>query len=357
MAPKATQIVYEGPNTTQGNDTYNQIITDKRAQIATISWGECESLSGNAELQMLNNIFSQGAAEGISIYAASGDSGAYDCNDANLAVDSPADDPNITGVGGTSLLLNNNAYGNETVWSSPYENQRSPNGAGDGGGISSFFQEPSWQIGPGVQNQYSNGNREIPDVSADADPVIGYSVYCTAVASGCPSSGWISVGGTSSAAPLWAGGTALINEYQQNQQNQFFMGFANPVLYGLQNTQQQFPPFHDVTSGTNLYYPAMTGYDLASGLGSPDIYNITRDVAAEVSLPTSPLTPIPGPSPTVTTTTNPSPTDTITLPPIPPSSTNLLIKNGDFEQESSFWRENSRGGHELVNSVNPHSGN
>ncbi len=103
MAPKASQIVYEGPNSTQGvNDTYNQIVTDNKAQIATTSWGECEAQSGNAELQTLDNIFSQGAAEGIAMYAASGDSGAYDCDDTNLAVDLPADDPNITGVGGTS---------------------------------------------------------------------------------------------------------------------------------------------------------------------------------------------------------------------------------------------------------------
>src|SRR5207245_6302437 len=97
MAPKASQIVYEGPNTTQGvNDTYNQIVTDNKAQITTISWGECESASGNAELQTLDNIFKQGAAQGIAMFAASGDSGAYDCNDTNLAVDSPSGDPNIT---------------------------------------------------------------------------------------------------------------------------------------------------------------------------------------------------------------------------------------------------------------------
>ena len=359
MAPKAAQIVYEGPNTTQGvNDTYNRIVTDKRAQIATISWGECESQSGNAELQTLDNIFSQSAAEGIAMYAASGDAGAYDCGGTNLAVDSPAGDPNITGVGGTNLQLNNGAYGRESVWSSPYDTQRGPKGAGGGGGLSSFFKEPSWQTGPGVQNQYSNGNREVPDVSADADPASGYSMYCTASASGCPSSGWISVGGTSAAAPLWAGSTALINEYLQKQQNSS-IGFANPVLYGLGNAKQQFPPFHDITSGTNLYYPATPGYDEASGWGSPDIYNIARDVAAGVLPPPAPPTPTPGPSPTATTTPSPVPTDTTTPTPAltPPGSTNSLIQNGDFEQGSSFWLENSPGGYELVSSMNPHSGN
>ena len=368
MAPKAAQIVYEGPNTTQGvNDTYNQIVIDKKAQVATISWGECESLSGNAELQTLDNIFSQGSAEGIAMYAASGDSGAYDCNDSNLAVDSPAGDPNITGVGGTNLQLTNGAYGSESVWSNPSDKQRSPKGAGGGGGISSFFKEPSWQTGPGVQNQYSNGNREVPDISADADPATGYSMYCTASAARCPSNGWLVVGGTSAAAPLWAGSTALINEYLQKQQKSR-MGFANPVLYGLENAQQQLPPFHDITSGTNLFYPATTGYDEASGWGSPDIYNIARDVAGSATPPPTP-TPQPSPSPTTTATPNPSPTATTTPNPNPtatktpeptptqPGLSNSLIKNGGFEQGSAFWQEYSSGGYELVNSTNPHSGN
>jgi subtilase family serine protease len=366
MAPKAAQIVYEGPNTIQGfNDTYNRIVTDKKAQVATISWGLCESLLGNAELQTLDSILNQGAAEGISMYAASGDSGAYDCNDYNLAVDSPASDPNITGVGGTNLQLKNGAYGSESVWSNPSDIQRSFHGAGSGGGISSFFKQPGWQIGPGVKNQYSNGNREVPDVSADADPTTGYSVYCTVLASGCTPSGWITVGGTSAAAPLWAGSTALINEYLQKQQLSR-IGFANPVLYGLQNAQQPFPPFHDITSGSNLYYPATAGYDEASGWGSPDIYNITRDVAAGVS-PPPPPTPTPGPSPTATTTPSPSPTYTATPSPSPttttpvpvptqPGLTNSLIQNGGFEQGRTSWQENSANGSEIVDTANPHSG-
>ena len=361
MAPKAAQIVYMGPNTTQGvNDTYNQIVTDKKAQIATISWGECESQSGNAELQTLDNILSQGSAEGIAMYAASGDSGAYDCNDTNLTVDSPAGDPNITGVGGTNLQLNNGAYGSESVWSNPSDTQRSPEGAGGGGGISSFFKEPSWQTGPGVQNQFSNGNREVPDVSADADPATGYSVYCTVAASGCSSSGWITVGGTSAAAPLWAGSTALINEYLQNQQKSR-IGFANPMLYGLDNATQQFTPFHDVSSGTNLYYPATSGYDEASGWGSPDIYNIARDLAGGGTTPSP--TPTPNPSPTATVapipspTAQPSPVPTITTTPTSPSPTSSAIQNGGFEQGSASWQESSASGYEIVDTVNPHTGN
>jgi kumamolisin len=373
MAPKANQIVYEGPNSNQGvNDTYNKIVTDNKAQITTISWGECEAQAGTSELQTLDNILSQGSAEGIAMYAASGDSGAYDCNDTNLAVDNPADDPNITGVGGTNLQINNGAYGSESVWSSPSDTSRSPQGSGGGGGLSSYFKLPSWQTGPGVQNQYSNGNREVPDVTADADPASGYAVYCTVSAAGCSSSGWIEVGGTSAAAPLWAGSTALINNYLQSQ-NKSRIGFANPTLYALASAQQQFPPFHDVTSGTNLYYPATANYDEASGLGSPDIYNIARDLAAGTT-PTPSPTPNPSPtgtttpSPTTTTTPFPSPTDTSTPFPSPtdtttpvptptqPGPSSNLVQDGNFEQGSGAWQESSAAGYELIDMTNPHSG-
>ncbi len=381
MAPGAAQIVYEGPNTTQGvNDTYNKIVTDNKAQITTISWGECETQSGAAELQTLDGIFKQGVAQGISLFAAAGDSGAYDCNDTNLAVDSPASDPYIIGVGGTNLQENGGTYGSESVWSNPTDTQRSPKGAGGGGGISGTFAQPGWQAGPGVKNQYSNGNREVPDVSADADPATGYAVYCTVTAAGCPTSGSITVGGTSAAAPLWAGSMAMINEYLQKQ-GKPRAGFADPLFYGLANSQQQYAPFHDVTSGNNLYYPATAGYDQGSGIGTPDIYNIARDLAggnipAPSPTPGTPIpaTPTPNPTstvPTATATTPPPPSPTVTDTPAPPPPTAIpsytpqpappppsgsLIQNGDFENGTNSWQESSAAGYELIDSTRPHSG-
>lgn len=309
IAPQAQQLVYEGPNSTQGvNDTYNRIVTDNQAQVVSVSWGECEAQSGTAELQTLDGIFKQAAAQGISIFAASGDSGAYDCNDQNLAVDSPAGDPYVTGVGGTNLqLVNGGAYGSESAWSSPTDTQRSPNGAGGGGGLSNTFSKPDWQVGPGVDNQYSNGMREVPDVSADADPASGYAVYCTVAASGCPSSGDVTVGGTSAAAPLWAGSAALVNDFMQ-QHGQQRIGWVNPLLYQLANSQQTYAPFHDVSSGNNLYYMAGSNYDLATGLGSPDVYNIARDGING----TAPTGNTPDPTPTVIATPTDTPLPTAT---------------------------------------------
>ena len=352
MAPHANQLVYEGPNTTQGlNDTYNQIVHDHKAQIVSISWGLCESSTGQAELQTLDNIFKQGASMGISFFAASGDSGAYDCNDGNQAVDSPASDPYVTGVGGTNLQLNAGAYGSESVWSNANDTQRSPRGAGGGGGISSTFLQPSWQTGLGVINANSSGApcnapngqycREVPDVSAAADPATGYAIFCTVTNAGCPSTGWITVGGTSASAPLWAGSAALINQYLLSK-GKTVIGYANPALYSVFNAQPPLSPFHDVTSGTNLYYPAGSGYDMATGLGSPDIGNIAQDLA---SITGGPGTPTPTPSPTMTLTPSPSPT--------PPSA---IIQNGGFEKGQSPWQESSSGGYQIIQNLNAHSG-
>ena len=280
IAPGATQKIYIGPNSTQGvNDTYNTIVTDTVAKVISTSWGLCETSSGTSELAALNNIFAQGAAQGQAVFAASGDSGAYDCNDTTLAVDSPSGDPNVVGVGGTRLTVGSGgSYRGESVWSSPNDTSRSAKGAGGGGGISSYFAKPSYQSGPGVDNAYSNGKRQVPDVAADADPASGYSVYCTVSAAGCTSSGWIAVGGTSAAAPLWAGVAADTNQYL-TATGKPTLGSASAMLYSLFNTAQPFSAYHDVTNGDNLFYPATSGYDQASGAGTPDVWNLARDAA------------------------------------------------------------------------------
>jgi kumamolisin len=363
IAPHANQLVYEGPNTTQGlNDTYNQIVHEHKAQVVSISWGLCETSTGAAELQTLDNIFKQGAAEGMSFFAASGDSGAYDCNDSNLAVDSPADDPYVTGVGGTTLQLNGGAYGSESAWSNANATQRSPKGAGGGGGLSSVFTLPAWQNGQGVMNPNSSGApcnaptgqfcREVPDVSADADPNSGYALYCTVNNAGCPSTGWMNVGGTSAASPLWAGSTAIINQYLQSK-GKSIIGSANPALYALLNAQPALSPFHDITTGSNLYYPAGTGYDMASGIGSPDVNNMAKDLLLPGNGGGSP-TPTPTTTPNPSPTTSPSPSPTTTPSPTPPPAT--LILNGGFENGQSPWSESSSGGYQIVQNLNAHSG-
>ncbi len=183
-------------------------------------------------------------------------------------------------------------------------------------------------------------------MSADADPATGYATYCTVTNAGCPSTGWITVGGTSAAAPLWAGSMALINQYLQSQ-GKAVVGYANPALYGLFNTQQQAPAFHDVTSGSNLHYAATTGYDMGSGIGTPNVDNIAHDFASSGNGNSPSPTPTSVPSPTPTNP--PTPTLTPTPPPAP-------IQNGGFEKGQAPWQESSSGGYQMVANSNVHSG-
>jgi len=323
IAPGATQKIYIGPNTTQGvNDTYNKIVTDNLAKVTSTSWGECEANSGNSELAALDNIFKQGAVQGQAFFAASGDSGAYDCGTSSLAVDSPADDPNVVGVGGTTLTTGTGGtYTSETTWSCPSCTQNGPKGAGSGGGISSYFARPSYQTGTGV----SGSNREVPDVSADADPNSGYSVYCTVSAAGCPSSGWIVVGGTSAAAPLWASTATDTNQYLIGLSKPP-LGNASALIYQLFNTSQTYTAYHDITTGNNLHYAATPGYDPATGVGTPDTWNFARDAANPGSGGGG------------------------------GGGTTQLLANAGFESGQSPWQESSSGGYQIVDPTNPHTG-
>lgn len=312
VAPKAQVKVYEGPNTDRGLiDTYQKIASDNIAKSISVSWGISEQQASSTTMNSLHTIFQQNAAQGQSIFAASGDNGAYDSGNSTLSVDSPANDPYVTGVGGTHLNLSGSSYSSESVWSN------STNRTGGGGGLSTVYTMPSFQAGPGVQNSYSNGKRQVPDVSADADPNTGYSIYS--------SGSWTTVGGTSAAAPLWAALAALNNQYAQAF-GKGVLGQANPTLYKAFNTSQVYPAYHDITSGSNLYYPAASGYDMASGIGTPDAYNLIRDI-------------------------NGSSGGT-------GGGGNIiqLIQNGGFENGQSPWTEWSSGGYQLIDTTRPHNG-
>lgn len=316
LAPGAAQKIYIGPNTTAGlNDTYNRIVTDNSAKVASTSWGQCEANAGQAELAALDTIFKQAAAQGQAFFASSGDSGAYDCNNSNLAVDFPASDPHVIAVGGTKLQVGNGgSYGSESAWSCTACTSRGPKGAGGGGGISSYFARPSYQTGKNI----TYANRAVPDVSADADPTSGYSLYCTVSSAGCPSSGWILIGGTSAAAPLWAALAIDINHYLASR-GKSGLGSASATIYRLYNTSQMYSAYHDVTTGNNLYYAAASGYDLATGIGTPDGWNFARDAAGDTG-----------------------------------GTTTQLLANPGFEDGQTPWQASSS---QIINTTNPHTGN
>jgi Pro-kumamolisin, activation domain/IPT/TIG domain len=274
LAPSSSIVVYSGPNDGGSGpiDTYTRMVDDDSARVLSTSWGECEGTGGiNPEEQQAETaLFEQAASQGQTVFAASGDSGSSDCYDpaaddfnTQLSVDDPADQPDVTGAGGTSMTSDSTPPV-ESVWN---------NGSGaGGGGVSKDFAAPSWQTGPGVVNSatvdtcgtaHNQQCREVPDVSASADPGHGDAIFF--------SGRWEPIGGTSAAAPLWAALAAVGNQGCLTP-----AGLINPALYTAGSTGT--PPFNDITGGNNSIldpppgsgpYPAAAHYDLASGWGSP----------------------------------------------------------------------------------------
>ena len=264
LSPGVTKIlVYEAPNGGSGPiDLYNQIASDNMAQVISTSWG-LDEIDNAASLNAENAIFSQMATQGQTIYAASGDNGAYDmCGNTTLVVDDPASQPMVTGVGGTSLTgsVSNPV---EQVWNNGYLangcHGSGPAFVATGGGVSGTWSIPSYQSG--VVGEFSTTMRNVPDVALNADPNNSpYSIFV--------SGGWALVGGTSAAAPLWAAQTAQINQARLAA-GRGVLGFANPTIYAAGTSVSYSSDFTDISSGPNngFYNPGI-GYDNCTGFGS-----------------------------------------------------------------------------------------
>jgi pro-kumamolisin-like protein/IPT/TIG domain-containing protein/fibronectin type III domain protein len=296
IAPGANIEVYDGPNSNEGagaTDVYNAIVQDDTASVVSTSWGECEALEQSTEPGMLNvenEIFEQAALQGQSIFASSGDSGADDCSEQapvptapTLSTDDPASQPFVTGAGGTTTT-NAQQPPSQQVWNDGNI------GGGGGGGVSSVWGAPSWQqpfldtssaasavtnggLSPCAQSPSTGALcREVPDVSANADEYTGgITVYIAAL------DGWNTFGGTSSSAPLWAGMMAEVNASSSCTSN---VGFASPSLYAVAAVPADYSAsFTDLTAGhgnndvydinNGQYFATRSGYDMASGLGTP----------------------------------------------------------------------------------------
>lgn len=255
MAPGLSRlIVYEGR---LPNDVLNRMATDNQARQLSCSWTFSPQIDPTRE-----QIFQQFATQGQSFFQASGDAGAF-----GAGVISPADDPFVTSVGGTSLTTANpgGTWASEVAW------------PGSGGGISPAYTIPIWQkaIAMGA-NQGSTTMRNVPDVAALADAVI-----------------WVfdnngeqaTASGTSAAAPLWAGFTALINQ-QAAASHLPAIGFINPAIYALAQSPAYASAFHDIISGNNTNsdssnrFFAVPGYDLCTGWGTPSGSNLINALLA-----------------------------------------------------------------------------
>jgi hypothetical protein len=260
IAPDANIILFEA-NSASYSDLLQAVKTaagTAGVSVVSMSWSGSE-FSGETAYD------SDFQATGVTYLAATGDSG--------TPSGYPAFSPNVVAVGGTSLDINSSGtYVSESAWDDQY-------GAG-GGGISQAEAQPSYQVGK--VNGTSSTQRTVPDVSMDADPATGVYVLDTDY-----TSGYLEVGGTSLATPMWAGLVAIANQGRALDGESSLTGYSQtlPALYSLPSSD-----FHDITSGTNGTYAATAGYDLATGIGSP-VANLLVPALADFGASTTPTAP------------------------------------------------------------------
>ena len=335
IAPDANRVlVYNAPNDETGQvnlDEFATIANQDVADTVSSSWAICEPDTGLGYAEAENILFEQMAAQGQSMFAASGDTGAFECirdgtfsDYAPLESLDPASQPWVTSTGGTSFESfdpgsnpnPNYPFGTEAVWNTldvcSGNNSSTATSTGivdcgaygaGGGGHSIFWPMPNYQRGPGVINPYTVSGpsncalarkgqpcREQPDISANADPLTGYAELCTGSSYVSPNPtgpdyesacygltktpgapGWLHIGGTSLSAPLFA---ALFTDRDAFHGHR--TGSANPLLYSLfDNPFTDFADFHDITgfrqvSNNNGFYPVTPGFDEATGIGTPN---------------------------------------------------------------------------------------
>jgi kumamolisin len=263
VAPKAKFAIYFAPN--NGDQGFIDAIsaavhdTQRKPGVISISWGGPEDASDQQGINEFHSIFTEAAALGITICAASGDHGTADEDgtswDKKIHVDHPAVDDLVLGCGGTQIVSNKDVVWNDGT---PFDPNSSDGGGwASGGGISELFAVPTYQTAAKLPVSIDNGKagRGVPDIAMSA------TNYFTRVDSFEGASG-----GTSAVAPLMASLIALLNQAKKKN-----VGFINPFLYANAATVM-----HDVTSGTNAItntvkgYNAGPGWDACTGLGTPD---------------------------------------------------------------------------------------
>ena len=298
MAPGANINLYIGSNDTFPlYDAVEKAVSDGVNSIISMSWGSPEnSIAASSSVAPLfgenypwvDQVFQQAAAEGITLFSSTGDWGGYDQSGGETglygAAMFPSTDPYVTAVGGTTLYMNttggyiaypySNAtggYGSESAWSwnDVYE-------WGTGGGYSTIFPAPAWQKGEGFNS--SAGGRGVPDVAWDADPETGVAVAIYNAAENNYT--YYVVGGTSVGSPSWSGSLALIEQKLGGR-----LGLITPTLYSIFNNQTEYSnAFHDVTTGNDNPNSAGQGWSPVTGMGSPNIGELSNYLAPTGSL-------------------------------------------------------------------------
>jgi subtilase family serine protease len=275
-----------------------------KPQVISASLGLCEpavkAAVGKSGIRNTEAALAMTSASGITFVAATGDQGSADCDGPRghplhmLAVNFPASSPFVTGVGGTNFTLNSfNHITAQLVWN---DSSFQPGSAG-GGGLSQLFGRPNYQNGT-----ISAKHRSTPDVSMLADIVPGYAIFCSASTDCSSAHPWESVGGTSAATPLLAGGMALIDQ-SLLAHNKKDLGLVNPLLYKLGHSSLARQVFSDVLRygndiGTFIgnrrplgCCKAHRGFDFASGWGSVKVANLAAAAIARQPSPRRALAP------------------------------------------------------------------
>ena len=381
-------FVYVGDNPQYSIwDSIQYAVENKVAPIISDSYGVCETALSATDYSTLNDVLAQAASQGQTVVVPAGDNGSTDCYGENgltadqwqaLAVDFPASSQYVTGLGGTEFPAADVATSNTTYWQSANGNDVTSSAlsyipeqvwnddsardgiASGGGGVSTLTARPSWQTGvPGIP---SGNYRLVPDLSLTASADDASYLYCTSDTTAWSSgqqascnSGFrdsatgalTAAGGTSFAVPIFAGLVAIIND----KLNSTGQGMINPTLYSLAASSTNYASaFHDITSGGNQCtagsnycssagaseYPAATGYDEASGLGSIDFNNLLAAWPASPSSATAPskttlsaatMTPAPGAGDTISITVTSASSSTTTTP----TGTLTIVVDGTTE--------------------------
>jgi subtilase family serine protease len=248
-------------------DSFSAMATDNQAKTISVSYGMDEDYTYAADVAAENDALVQLTAQGQAVFVSTGDLGAYGDAPPNLHTSDPSTQPFVTAVGGTTLFVNSRGgYLAEEVWNDL------PTFGATGGGISTYWPIPSYQAGlyGTTQNGGSGTMRNTPDVAAVASPLTAVSVYSAL------NGGWVTVGGTSVSAPIWAGMYSL-GSAASEALGFGTPGFANPILYrisvGYGLYAQGLLDLYDGSNGdANVYgapgYNSGFGYDNCSGLGS-----------------------------------------------------------------------------------------
>lgn len=286
IAPGATIDLVIAPNNYGNalNVAERYAVDHHLGSVMSMSFGAPEAAiagaGNNLQLRQADAIYHAAQAAGISVFASSGDQGASNYGDCKACTTPnalfPASDPLVTAVGGTNLFMSDSGqYQKETTWNDanpslcPFGCTNGVFGA-TGGAPSAIFSAPSYQ-----QALSGRAARTTSDVAYNASVYTSVLVYLGFLG---PNSGFYFFGGTSEGAPQWAAITALADQAAGHA-----LGFLNPALYGIgANHAEYAADFHDVTVGDNAFYspgfPAGTGYDLPTGLGSPNVAHLIGDL-------------------------------------------------------------------------------